>query len=699
MAIPGKVHVIVNKQEINQNMSSSDRNNASMSSDGEYGSEHPLVKVLSSDTWMAYFHELASSFNVELSAYDSEGEQIFLINESPFCKFKRSLKHDMIDCPSSCNIFIQSDEPHAFRCRTGQACFSFPVDYSGERGYIVIRGGFASYDDLLAFLTLLRDNNLPAVPMEMPIPFIDEGALKSVSTYVELTVNRQIRSLEDTYRLEEKYLRITTLFDSQAFGTLSKKPELMYRYVLDTIEFVFGRTSAVLMTLDEKSGAYRTVHSIGTSKDVYGKLSFSSDNALIRKISDVMSTVFVEDLDSMIQGEFPEKIESSYFIPVVTGGRIDALIGIFNKEMSREDLKVLNAFREYVQLNLENQSLRVAVSSNKRSDEKIAYLSDITKSIVSILDKETLLSTLLEKSLELLNAEQGSLMILDHETSELVVEARKSVDDTVREKMRFRKEEGISGMVLEKGGAILVADIEKDPRTRQVNRPRYRTKSFLSVPIKIDDRLAGVLNVSDKLKGTEFNNDDLTLIEAFITNVAIAIERSLLYRQTEKLQKLSITDPLTGIYNRRYLNRRLSEEITRYNRYKHPFSFMMLDLDKFKEYNDTFGHVAGDNLIRKLAHTMEKSLRTIDIAARFGGDEFVTIFPQTPKVDAIQISNRLKEQIERSLSEHNVEMPLSISVGLATFPDDASSIMELIEKTDQALYLAKKGGGNRVVYL
>jgi len=96
---------------------------------------------------------------------------------------------------------------------------------------------------------------------------------------------------------------------------------------------------------------------------------------------------------------------------------------------------------------------------------------------------------------------------------------------------------------------------------------------------------------------------------------------------------------------------------------------------------------------------METSLRTIDIAARFGGDEFVTIFPQTPKVDAIQISNRLKEKIDKALREHNAEMPLSVSVGLATFPDDASSIMDLIEKTDQALYLAKKGGGNRVVYL
>jgi diguanylate cyclase (GGDEF)-like protein len=126
---------------------------------------------------------------------------------------------------------------------------------------------------------------------------------------------------------------------------------------------------------------------------------------------------------------------------------------------------------------------------------------------------------------------------------------------------------------------------------------------------------------------------------------------------------------------------------------------MMLDMDKFKEYNDTYGHIPGDNLIREVASVLDKSLRTIDIAARFGGDEFVAIFPQTSKIDAIQITNRLKEKIDEALGQHNVDVPLSVSMGLATFPDDANSIMELIEKTDQALYLAKKAGGNRVVYL
>lgn len=104
-------------------------------------------------------------------------------------------------------------------------------------------------------------------------------------------------------------------------------------------------------------------------------------------------------------------------------------------------------------------------------------------------------------------------------------------------------------------------------------------------------------------------------------------------------------------------------------------------------------------MIKDLAKLLESSLRTNDIAARFGGDEFVAIFPETPKKDAVQIINRIKEKIDAALNSEHEKVTVNVSMGLATYPDDASSIIELIEKTDQALYLAKKGGGNRIVYL
>ncbi len=656
-------------------------------------------QLLYSKEWAEYFQNLAETVNFELAVYDKDGSELFITNENPFCKFIRSAQLESLSCPDSCNKLLESTGHSIIKCRARLINFSFPIERFGDKVIIVGRGNFATYEDLLEFIKIVKDNNLPEIPVSMPLDFIGEDYVRSISQYVYLTISRLLNNIEKKYKLEEKLLRMTALFDSQAFGTLSKNPELMYRYILDTIEFVFGHTSTAFMVLDESSSKYKTVYSTGKYKDALPELQLDAGNPLINEMRDTKSSVYYEDLEKVTSEPRLRDIKSSYFFPIFIGGDIEGVIGIFDKKFSREDIKILNAFRDYVQLNLENRNLRIAADKNKKADERLNYLMELSNSIVSILDKERLLNTLLEKSLQLLRAEQGSLMLLDSDTSDLVVEARKGVDNTVQEKMRIKKGEGIAGMVLEWGGPILVKDIEKDPRIKQLNRPRYRTKSFMSIPIRIEDRLTGVFNVSDKIKGDVFNEDDLKMIESFINNAAIAIERSILYKQTENLQKLSITDHLTGIYNRRYLNRRLSEEITRYNRYKHPFSFMMLDLDKFKEYNDTFGHISGDNLLRDLAAIMEKSLRTVDIAARFGGDEFVAIFPQTPKVDAIQITNRLKEKIDRALIEHNIKMPLSVSMGLATFPDDASSIMELIEKTDQALYLAKKGGGNRVVYL
>ncbi len=691
-----KTNITLNKCEREHGMLSEDNDNTYSSGSDDYSDE--LEKILSSEKWVEYFNELSKTVHVELSAYGAGGAQLFTVNEQPLCTYIRSLQGEGPDCPHSCLTLAASDEPAIFKCQSGMICFSFPVERFGDRVFIVGRGGFASYEDLLDFLKIVRVNNYPQLPVSEPLSFPEKENMNAISQYIHLSINRQMNSVEAKYKLEEKLLRVTSLFDSQAFGTLSRNPQLMYRYIVDTIEFVFGKTSAALMVLGEDESLYRTTYSIGKVKETIADMTMNRENPVIKKIQDTKAAIFFEDIhEAFADGQFGET-GPSYFLPIFVGDVIAAVVGIFNREFAREDMKILNAFREYVQLNLENQNLRVTAGKNKKANEKLSHLADVTSSILSILDKDRLLNTLLDKSLQLTNAEQGSLMLMDQDTAELVVEARRSVDDMVMENMRFKKDEGISGMVLEHGGSLLVEDIEKDPRIRKVNRPRYRTKSFVSVPIKIEDRLAGVLNLSDKIKGDVFNEQDLHLIESFISNVAIAIERSILYKETEKLQKLSITDHLTGIYNRRYLNRRLSEEITRYNRYKHPFSFMMLDLDKFKEYNDTFGHIAGDNLLKNLAAIMEQSLRTIDIAARFGGDEFVSIFPQTPKVDAIQISNRLKEKVDKALSAHN-EMPLTISMGLATFPDDASSIMELIEKTDQALYLAKKGGGNRVVYL
>lgn len=674
-----------------------ENNNSSASPEQGFLSDAGLGELLSSEEWAGYFEDLARTLKIELSVFDEDGSVLLQTGENPFCRIVRSA--DPERCPASCNAFLESSEPSLFRCHSRLMNFSFPVERFDEKVYIVGRGLFAEYEDFVLFIEFARRHGIRDIPVSEPLNFPGESYMRSLSRYVELTISRLLNIFQGRMQLEEKLMRMTSLFDSKTFGTLSKNLQLMYRYILDTIEFVFGETSSSLLVRNEKDSVFRTVCSSGRLKEAAATFTIPDYDALIHQMRVTRSSVLARDLDKRTESVPLREAASAHYFPIFFNDTIEFIIVVFGRQFSREDMKVMNAFKDYIQLNIENLSLRDAVRQTRKSNDKLARLKEFSGAISSVLEKQLLFKTLLDNVLHLLSAEQGSLLLLDESASEFIVEAHKSVNPELKDKMRISKTAGIAGKVLESGDSLLVEDIETDSRLQRENRSHYRTKSFISALINIQGRVTGVLNIADKAEGKAFTEDDMNLVRAIIDSSAVAIERSILYDQTEELRKLSITDPLTGIYNRRYLNRRLSEEITRYNRYKHPFSFMMLDLDKFKEYNDTFGHIAGDNLLKTLAGRMEKSLRSIDIAARFGGDEFVAIFPQTPKVDAIQITNRLKEKIDSVIGEQNVEMPLSVSMGLATYPDDASSIMELIEKTDQALYLAKKGGGNRVVYL
>jgi len=657
-----------------------------------------MIGFITSDKSVGYLEGLASALGVELLILDKKGEEILRFNRNPICSIIES-SDKYQDCPKTCLDPERSRSGEIFKCSAGITVSRLDMKYNDELISVFVKYGYSEYDDFIGITRIFREYDLGHVPVSGPVEFIEREKINAISRYISIALERLIESYLTTSTLEDKIMRMASLFDTQTFSTLSRNPPLLYRFVLDSIGFVFGGCSSGYFHIDEEGKEYRPVCTYGEIGERLKPLIIPREHGLVNELRTTKALVRRERIEEVFDESKISGITDCYFFPMFYRDELRGIIGIFGKSFSYSETKVISAFLDYIALNMENQELRATHKGGIIDTERINLISEFSAAIAPVLDRERLMRLLLDKALEIVKAEQGSIMLLDKNTSELVVEAHRSKSGVVREKMRIKKGEGIAGMVVESGETILVKDIEQDPRIRQENRPHYRTKSFISAMINVEDRIKGVLNLSDKAEGETFDEEDLELVKLIISSGAVAIERSILHDQTEELKKLSITDPLTGIYNRRYLNRRLSEEITRFNRYKHPFSFMMLDLDRFKEYNDTFGHIAGDNLLKVLAQVIEKSLRSIDIAARFGGDEFVAIFPQTTKVAAIQITNRLKGQIDNALKKYSSELPLTISMGLATYPDDASSIMELIEKTDQALYLAKKGGGNRIVYL
>ena len=171
------------------------------------------------------------------------------------------------------------------------------------------------------------------------------------------------------------------------------------------------------------------------------------------------------------------------------------------------------------------------------------------------------------------------------------------------------------------------------------------------------------------------------------------IDRAVLKNKAGEFEQLSVTDALTGLLNRRYLEERLTEETKRSNRYGYPMSLMMIDVDEFKSYNDKFGHPEGDKALRTVAHLLKDTLRGADVAARYGGEEFSILLPQTTSEEAQTIAERIRQKIETTQFPHR---KVTISIGIASCSHIVCSPPEIIKAADQALYEAKHRGRNNV---
>ena len=329
------------------------------------------------------------------------------------------------------------------------------------------------------------------------------------------------------------------------------------------------------------------------------------------------------------------------------------------------------------------------------STRMVAMISELSQ----LGNRRDLYQKILEMSAELLTATSGSLMLIHETEGTLKIEAAKGMTSALAKTMSVAYGEGIAGQVAKSGFPMVVNDIERDTRIATKNRPRFKTKSFISLPLEANDRLIGVLNLADKENGINFTEDDLNLIQTFTGHALLMIDRAATLEKAGKLEQLAITDPLTGLYNRRFFEDRLQEEFSRGERQQQSFCIILADLDNFKIYNDLCGHLAGDNALRKTADILRRSAREMDVVTRYGGEEFCLILPGTGKKESVFVCERIRRAIEAESFAGESHMPLgrlTTSIGIATFPADGVTTNELIHAADLALYSAKQSGRNRL---
>jgi diguanylate cyclase (GGDEF)-like protein len=305
---------------------------------------------------------------------------------------------------------------------------------------------------------------------------------------------------------------------------------------------------------------------------------------------------------------------------------------------------------------------------------------------------------ILNESAALLKAERGSLFLYDEGADDLSIKAARGIPQALSEVGRIPLGEGIAGSVLREGRAVVTSDIASLGRMPAPRERRYKTGSFLSYPIRIGSRKIGVLNLADKAGGGVYDDVDLSIVESIGPQIALAVERAEWQEKANQFQLMSLTDPLTGLHNRRYLEARLFEEVSRSRRYNHPMSFMMIDIDDFKLYNDSNGHQAGDRALEITAHCLTSTVRKIDVASRYGGEEFSILMPQTSLPEASVIADRIRRKVAGTSYPQGKNQPLgavTVSIGLSSFSPLLDSPEKIVRAADRALYHAKRQGKNR----
>ncbi len=331
---------------------------------------------------------------------------------------------------------------------------------------------------------------------------------------------------------------------------------------------------------------------------------------------------------------------------------------------------------------------------------------NVNKSIFSTLETKDLLFLIVQKISEVIPVMRCSIVNVNKEKNAGYVLATFEDPDLDSITLDLDKYPEIRRCVTD-NDIVYIGDVETDPILSPVRDKiaGLGIKSIIIMPIRYSDNKKASLYLRTSRKGDKFSENDLKLCQVIIDGAAVALKNAYLFNvlREEKLllEKMVITDDLTRLYNRKYFVRRLGEEFKRAKRYNGSLSCMMIDLDNFKRINDTYGHQAGDKVLKDIAEVLKDGVRETDMIARYGGEEFSVILPNSVREDALRLAERLRSAVRnfRFACIKEGEM-ITVSIGVTTYPHpDITDVDGLIRKADSALYKAKEGGKDSVVSL
>jgi len=325
--------------------------------------------------------------------------------------------------------------------------------------------------------------------------------------------------------------------------------------------------------------------------------------------------------------------------------------------------------------------------------EALDHLIYLQKSI-NLLSSEKISRMMEEKLPYILSIKYFSFFLFDKDHKRLMLMSHNHPD--LKKGLSIHQDDSpIMKEAMESGKYIFDQDFTSSSYFHGRKNSLLKCGFFISIPLMIENEIIGVMNLNDNKKGF-YNICDLDFALSVSELVALSISNALLF---EKVEKLSVTDGLTGLVNHHQMQALLKNELIRCERYASSLSIIMMDIDHFKDINDTYGHQKGDDILIYFASIMKKFCRSMDIAARYGGEEFILVLPETNLQGAFYIAERIREEIaSQTFHNQGEDFKITVSCGIAEFKPDIIKIpADLIKIADHALYKAKQEGRNRTI--
>ena len=681
--------------------------------------------------WDDIQDDLAGRYGAAVIVVDENLSLIRESNNNSMCRRLYSSKEFAPECDKFCGKAFQmaaeADSPVNYRCYAGLDCRAVPLKNEGKTNFVaivgrsftsaenyrkaterVISGDWDQFEPTEFFENVLTKGSV--IDLETISKSLETLSGEENSALAEFAGKKQSQETKEE-RQTDKLAELAGEFHNAAVQTASAFEDvnrknsgeaeelaawrglfgsflkLNYKSAcLSILQFAAERYSLDSAAwLERRENRLEAVFAEGKLKNQLININIEADD---KKLKSAVEKETSLELRKRKNGE-ADKSPSIQLFPVAVGGEIRGGLVVSIDVLNQNTRHQLARFCRNIAPELEILRLREKLA---RGDLLELALQKFNANLGEI-DTEDFWSRLTQISAEVMRAERGSLLLFDEKSGALFVKAAIGTNADIIKKQKENLGQRVARQVLEKEKPLVVANVDKIGLRAAPPEWKYKSKSFICYPIMIGTRKIGVLNLTDRVDSEVYSRFDLELLDAIVPQLAVLIDRAALKHIAGELEQLSVTDALTGLLNKRYLDERLEEEVKRSNRDGSPMSFLMIDVDEFKAYNDKFSHPEGNKALQLVAHCLKDALRGADVAVRYGGEEFSILLPQTTSAEAVIIAERIREKIA-STSFPNRQ--ITISLGVASCSKIICDAHEIIAAADKALYEAKRQGRNNV---